>query len=502
MNTTTNLLLGFILILFSSSSWGQDQELDDLEQSLESTSSNEASVTVMGLRKKTERLQEDSALTPKATASKIITLRGIIEEGLRRNYDQRIRKFTRARFELDFKDAYEDFWFPNLNLTFTTDDHLIEKLYTDNSLGNGTSKTPNGVLGLEFEEYTVFNWGRDYLQYINNKETFERNKQRLGEARRHLRFDLISQYFTLVRAHQISEVARNRLRQASFIYRLNREKLGLRKINQEEFLLAKQDFLASQTDYQQSLAQIAEEDARLADLMGDDPMTAYRPLEVLKYEPVTTKQDDAYKISIKNSPNLLDKKLFLENSARSYKKILKDQLPLPELNVRLGAFRHGFGEDGTYDTYQTGPNNKNVELTASVNMTWRIFGSGGLLNQRDTKRAYLDKRISEMEFLDTKRNLSVEMRSLYQQIRQYEQKVRTNTLMTTAARDAYDRSLDNYIASKTTYPQVRLALDNFVSSRIEEENAKLFHLIFKLRLARLMGVDDLPGENFETLGAR
>lgn len=489
-----NYSLKALSLLLAFQTMAQDLELDQLEESLESENS-QANVRVMGRnRQNVEGAQREE--------SKIITLRGVIEEGLRRNYEQRIRKFTRARIELDWKDQYEDFWFPKLNLTFTTEDHLIEKLYTDNSLGDGTSKTPTGAIGLEFENYTVFNWGRDYLNYINNKESFERNKQRLAEERRHLRFDLIAQYFNLVRAHKISEAARYRLRQASFVYRLNREKLSLRKINQEEFLLSKQDFLASQTDYQEALSIVAEEDAKMSDLMGDEAVAAYRPLEALKFTPVTTRQEDAFRISMEKSPDLLDKKLFVENSARSYQKVLKDNLPLPELNLRLGAFRHGFGRDGTYDTFETAPNNKNIELTASVNMTWRLIGSGGLLNQRRTQKAYLDKRISEMEFLDTKREIGVEMKALFQKIRQYEQKIKTNTLMLDTAKEAYDRALDNYIGSKTSYPQLRLALDTFIKSRVEEETAKVLHLYYKLNVAKLMGVDDLPGENFETLGVR
>lgn len=481
-------ILGAIALLLTVHLFAQIDDLDALEKSLDSSSPKEVPISVRG--------QTNEA---PVSVSKPINLRGIIEEGLRRNFSERTRIFKKAKFDLEFDDAYENFWYPKLNLELQSEPTLVRKLYKDNSLGNGTTTTPGGYVGLTFEDYKIFNWGRDYLNYLNEKDTYERNKVRLSEDKRHLRFNLIAQYFNLARAKNLLELSKYRLRQASFIYRLNREKLGLKKINQEEFLLSKQDFYSSQQSYQEHISNLVKEESTLSDLLGDDPNTSYQITEALKFAPMIFREEEALSLAQKQSPELLDKKLNLNNSERSYEKAVKDNLPLPEFNVRLGAFKHHYGAEGSYDRYETSPYNKNIEVVASINMTWRIFGGGGFLNQRETKKAYLDKRISEIEFLDTTRKLNVELKSYFKLIKQEENKIKTSSLMYETAKDAYDRSIDNYIGSKTSYPQIRLALENLVKSKESEENSKLNHLFYKLDLAKLIGVDDLPGNNFETL---
>src|SRR5690606_25382539 len=104
---TINFLLGAFLLWCSYSTLAQDQELDQLEAALEN--SGGASVTVTGLQKQTQKTKEENELIPSRTNAKLISLKGVIEEGLRRNYEQRFRKFARARFELDWEDSYEDF---------------------------------------------------------------------------------------------------------------------------------------------------------------------------------------------------------------------------------------------------------------------------------------------------------------------------------------------------------------------------------------------------------
>src|SRR5690606_3768490 len=100
-------------------------------------------------------------------AAKRLSLMDALEQGLRQNADQKTRKFQFELYDLEYKDDYEDFWFPKVSLVMNTNAHLVEKLFADNSSGEGTTKTPNGYIGLELSDYTLFNWGRDYLEYLN-----------------------------------------------------------------------------------------------------------------------------------------------------------------------------------------------------------------------------------------------------------------------------------------------------------------------------------------------
>jgi outer membrane protein TolC len=432
--------------------------------------------------------------------SKQITLRDALEMGLRKNAQQQIRNFTLAKMELDWDDNFYDFWFPRLSLTAQTGDHLVEKLYTDNDAGFGTTRTPNGYFGVEFSDYTLFNWGRDYLNYLNNKETYKRQKQMMSEQKRQLRFQIIDQYFNVVRMKQILRSRRDQLRHTSFIYRLAKEKLELKRIKSQEFLQTKEEFLRAQTEFHDIYAQTIDAEQNLAKLMGDDIGSSYKPVQLLKFKILTPTMEEAYEYANKQSPQFRDAKTNLNIANRSFKKTLKDNLPLPELSLKLGAYRHSFSQNGVRDTFGTsGVNNRNVEVTASVNMTWTLIGAGGFLNNRVQERSYIDKRIAEIEFIEAKREISVRVKSIYRTIRFLERQVEAADMRLKNSQLAFDKTLDNYIGGKTSFANMKLVIDALVTAETEYENSKYMHLNRKLELADLMGMEDFPGENFEKL---
>jgi outer membrane protein TolC len=434
--------------------------------------------------------------------SKLISLKDVLEEGLRLNSLQQQRRFQSEILDINWSDDYKDFWYPQLNLTINSDETLVDNLYGDVDDNNGASKTPNGYVGLEIENYTVFNWGKDYLEYQNSKETYKRQKEILKEQRRALRFDIISNYFNLVRLKKIARANKNQLRQNSFIYRLAKEKLSLKKVGTQQFLQAKSEFLKAHQEYQNSLFFVTEAEQVLAKSIGDDLETTYTPAEELKFKTLTNLPSTSYQFAQEKNPEFLTAKTKLNNANRSFQKALKENMPLPKFDVRFGALRHNFSDSGAQDTFETSPGNKNVELVASINMKWAIFGSGGLFNTNTDKKAYLRKRISEIEYRESKREVKVSVNTLHRKIRFLEKKYEASAALVKSIRKTFDKTLDNYIGSKTSFADTKLTLELMTNSLIEFENAKYEHLFYKLQLARLMGVDDFPGERFEGLVVR
>lgn len=434
---------------------------------------------------------------------RVVELRSVIEEALRRNPFEQVRTNTHARIDLLRQDVIERFWMPNLTLDLNASNHRYDRFYSsqNQATGAGSQVSPDGSFGLSIKEYTVFNWGRDYLQYLNERQILKREEQRLTEARRALRFAVISQFFSLVRAKEIVKIKREQLRQGSFIHRLAREKLQLRKIPAMEYYQTRAEFLRAQTEYQQALFDVGQEEERLANLLGDDYRPAYRTVEQLKYTSVNSTADEALTQAIETSPALRDAKVAYETASRAYERILKENLPLPKFTVGMGTYKQQFGPDGNSWLRST-PTGRNVEMVAAVNMSWTLIGEGGLFNSRANKRAYLDKRIAEIHFYNAKRELEVKLRTILRTIKFLEQKVTIAEFQDKNARSNFDSTLDNYSAGRTTFPQIKLALDNWVISKINTENVKLDHLNKKLELSEAMGLDDLPGENFETLAVR
>jgi outer membrane protein TolC len=135
-------------------------------------------------------------------------------------------------------------------------------------------------------------------------------------------------------------------------------------------------------------------------------------------------------------------------------------------------------------------------------MKWTLLGEGGFFNNRQNQQAFLNKRIAEINFFNTRRELEVKVRTIYKTLRFLEQKVEIAQLQRKNSQSNYDSVLDNYMAGRATYADIKLAIDNLVNSHINAENVKYDHLVKKLELADFMGMEDFPGENFESLAVK
>ena len=440
---------------------------------------------------------------------KEIELRNALVKGLSKNAAEQVRNFTRHKLDLGWKDTYEKFWFPNIKLSMASGGHSLNNFRNSTNENSAlTGQTPELTLGLELGSYTVFNWGIDFLGYQNDEATYKRNKQVQLEKRRKLRFAIISQYFNLIRTLSIERARKDQLRHNSFVHRLAKQRLGLNKIRKQEYYLTKSEFLRSQTHFQEAQYQSSIENESLAHLLGDSLRTTYLPREELKFSTINTSQEESLRLAISQSPTYRDAKLNFKNANRTYKQTVKKQLPLPKIDLNLGAYEVGYngttGRNTTYKTttYSDGSYNSNIELVATINMTWTIFGEKGFLNSRENKRAYLNKKISEINYNDAKRNVDVRVRTLYRNIRYLERKSKVTEEQLKNSRKSFDFTLDAYINKKAKYADLKIALDNMISSRIEFENSKYVHLTQKLTLSDLMGLDDFPGSNFENLAVK
>ncbi len=493
----------FLTILLSSNLIAQD-DLSVLETTIIEDKAEEESSETRSKNWTTPKRKIDQNENSTNQDSKILDLRSVIEEGFRRNPFERIRHLQREQIDLSKTNLFQDFWLPTVSLDLQTSNHRIDR-FRSSSLSTpsmGAQDAPNGSLGLVIDEYTLFNWGRDYLGYLNQKETLSRENQKIQEAHRRLKFSLITQYFNLIRVKEILRILQEQVRQTSFIHRLAKEKLQLRKILPQEYYQTRSEYLRAQTQYQQGLFEAGIEEEKMANLLGDEYRGSYRSVEQLKFLSINTSLEEALKSSQESSVDYRNAKLAYDNASRSYEKSLKDNLPLPKFSFNLGTYSTNFDPNGTNWNYQTTPGNRNIELVASINMKWTLLGDGGPFNSRTNKQAFLNQRISEINFFNTRRELDVKIRTIYKTIRFLEQKVNISQYQHKNAQSNYDSVLDSYMSNKADYADIKLAIDNLVNSHVNTENVKYEHLTKKLELADYMGLEDFPGENFESLAVK
>jgi outer membrane protein TolC len=488
------------LLLGSSLAYSQDEDLTALETSLDQENVPKQEPKKSGWTARRNGIDHKDP----SNVGRSLDLRSVLEEGFRRNAFQQIREHQREQIELLKADVVQRFWLPKISLELESSNHQIDRFRksSQSTPAMGAQKAPTGSLGLVIDEYTLFNWGRDYLQYQNDRQTLNRANQQLVEARRRLKFSLITQYFSLIRSKEIQRIRAEQLRQTSFIHRTAREKLQLRKIRAQEYYQTRSEFLRSQTEYQESLYAVGLQEEEMANLLGDEWRGSYRTIEQLKYASVNTSMEEALKLAEEQSVDFRNAKLQYDNASRTYEKTLKDNLPLPKFSFNMGSYRTGFDPEGTSWNYQTTPNNRNFELVAAIDMRWTILGEGGFFNSRLNQQSFLNKRIAEINFYNTRRLLEVKVRTIYKTLRYLEQKVDIAQFQHKNAQSNYDSVLDNYISGNATFSDIKISIDNLVSSHVNTENVKYEHLLKKLELADYMGLEDFPGENFEQLAQR
>ncbi|AUN97842.1 hypothetical protein DOM21_12095 [Bacteriovorax stolpii] len=434
---------------------------------------------------------------------KNLQLNDVIEQGLRKNYDQNIRGQQQELNEIAFSGTKSAFWLPELKLSLTTDDQKIATLRSsERTPTNPHSTSPSGTLGLSLGDYTVFNWGKDYAIYLNKKGIYERNTQIYNESKRELKLDLINSYFTLMSSKNIEKIRQDQLRQSSFVYRLSKEKITIGKTSKQDYYQARSEYLKAQNEYHDAKITSDQTDESVAFQIADPIGTKYVINETLDYRRLKITLDEALKISEKNNPTLLTNKMLMENAEREYDVALKENMPLPKFSVNLGAYNKKFGPSTNTTRYETYGGSGNVELVASINTTWAITGSDGFLNSNKLATARIGKEISMKEFEKNTHYTQSFIRQTYKTILSLQNQIVILEARLPSLQKTFDTILDNYLNGRTKFYDFSLSLEDLSNTKVFYEQVKLQHLQQKLTLARLMGVEDFPGENFELLATR
>jgi outer membrane protein TolC len=434
---------------------------------------------------------------------KNLQLNDVIEQGLRKNYDQNIRGQRQELNEIAFSGAKSAFWLPELKVTLNTDNQKISNLHTSSRpplVPNSTS--PSGVLGLSLGDYTVFNWGKDYALYLNKKSVYERNTQIFNESKRELKLDLINSFFALMSAKNIEKIRQEELRQTSFVYRLSKEKITVGKTSKQDYYQARSEYLKSQNDYHDAKIVADQADEGVAFQIADSVGTKYVINEALDYRRLKITLDEVVAIAEKNNPTLLTNKVIIDNAERDYDVALKDNMPLPKFSINLGAYNHRFGPGTNTTRYETYSGGGNVELVASINTTWSLTGQDGFLNSNRLATSRITKEIAMKEFEKNTHFTQSTIRQTYKTILSLQNQLVILEARLPSLQKTFDTILDNYLGGRTKFYDFSMALDDLTTTKIFYEQIKLQHLREKLTLARLAGIEDFPGENFELLAKR
>jgi outer membrane protein TolC len=432
-------------------------------------------------------------------SSRALGLRDILEEGLRKNPEEHVRNFQKSLIDIEWKDAYQEFWFPDINLKLQTDNQRVARMRKGSKAERAT-KTPVGSLGIELGDYTIFNWGKDYLEYLNKKESYKRNKQVIREKRRDLKHDLIVKYFELDKVKEIAKIKKSQLRQASFLYRLGKEKVSLKKISREEYYLLRGLYLRARQEYQELKISLANIEDKFSYTIGDIGGTRYSTTDHLEYRKVTLTLTEALRLARGRNTQVLNATTILANARRSYIKLKKENLPLPKISLNLGTYTQYFDKNRIGADYETIPGSSNLDVVAQINVTWNLFGAGGLFNSRKLEHAHISEKLAERRLNNSIQSSESLIRQYMREILMLESQIEIVNEVVNNSQKTFDITLENYLNKKSNYTKLESSLFNLHNNEIKYEDLKFDHLKKKIALAKSIGIEDFPGENFENIG--
>jgi outer membrane protein TolC len=266
--------------------------------------------------------------------------------------------------------------------------------------------------------------------------------------------------------------------------------------------LARSEYLKAQNDYHQAKITRDLASENLAFLIADEIGTKYTLNETLDYRIIKMTLDESFNAAAKNNPTLLNNKTTIENAERSYDVAVKENMPLPKFTMNLGAYNKKFGPTTNRTVYETYSGSGNVELVASLNATWSLTGANGFFNSNKLAEGRIGKEIALREYEKNTHFTKTLIRQTYKSILSLQNQIVILEARLPTLQKSFDTILENYLSGKTKYSDFHLILQELTETKILYEQYKMDHLSEKLNLAKLAGLEDFPGENFEQLAVK
>lgn len=429
---------------------------------------------------------------------KPISIGGAIQQGVEQNHEQINRDYLKEILEIDWKDTWSSFWLPTIDLSLTINPHRLSQFRRTSALIGSNPRNTGGNISLNMGQYSLFNWGKDYLSYLNSKQTYRRQKQVLTEEKRELKFNIVESYGELLSSRDRLRSYKKFLRHASYAYRMAKEKVQAKKLSLQNYYMIRTLYLKAYEQYTVEKREYQTRNENLAFILDDEVNTRYSTNEELVFQRVLAPINSFYDFAKKNSPDILSAHVNQKVSERNLEIARRENLALPELTIDLGAFSRSTTTTSHTQGYTGGiTGNENLEIIATLNATWTIVGRNGLLNMRRLSRANLENRsATRLQKRAIDQNMYF-ITNTFQRLKTYEDQYEITQTKKVTAKTAYEITLEKYNRNKTTYLNFLHTISDYIEAEVSLTNLLNNHLKERINLARYSGIDDLPDLLFE-----
>jgi len=425
-----------------------------------------------------------------------LTLADAVDQSINLNFQEKERKYTKEILEIDYKNKHDAFWYPKISFEVNADPYSIFRLKNGDVNPNGITKTPNGSLGINLGDYTLFNWGKDYLIYQNDKDIFKRDTVILSEKQRQLKHLVILRYYQLAQKLKISKYYKFMVQQSSFVYRFNKERAIANKIQKLEYFQAKSLYLSAQENYHQARQELKAASFELAKLIIDKSDKILTPLNDIQFFPIAYNIEHLQEIAEANNENILNTKLNIKTTKREYQKEVRNNLPLPKITLNLGAYKHHFAANSSRTHYQTGPSQSSVDLVATINASWTIMGENGLFNKRTLRKSHLNHIVEKTKLKNFRHSIKTSVKKFFNDLKYLSRLIKISKTKLKTNKNQYDIIFNQYTKKQTTFINYQDALVSYINEQVNMTNYLISYISTKISIASAIGTVNLPNENF------
>lgn len=427
-----------------------------------------------------------------------LTLRTAIRRGIEKNRTLNIQRLALRAADLQHDIAWDTMFMPQASLRGSADStySFASIQGRDNEIARDHGY-PSTSAELNLGTYTLFNFWRDWITYEQANLDWKRTREAYDEAVRAFQFQVILAYFRLKAEQEKLDSSLRSVQISEAILELVKSRLKRRKATDTDVSSSNVDLLNARSEL--ASRESSERSALwgLNQLLGDPVGTAYDIQDTIRFTPITITQEEAVKIYWEHAPTVKNGKKELRKAELALELTQKNQLPLPTVtfNGVTLSYQNSY-TDGVYSAYGQSTSNPNLGIAVSVSLTLPILGPNGFFNHRQVAQSQIARDTAELTYIDSSSREVTSIHNSFAAIKRDESTILNERQVFEQSTTLLDSLFSKLSSENVSRLELRDAITQARNAELSLLESNIVHLNDKLDLAKLIGVDQLPGDQF------
>jgi outer membrane protein TolC len=403
--------------------------------------------------------------------------------------------------QITYDIAWYTFWLPSFDLNVASaHNYTIGKLPFTAARNDSNffhRGPPSNTVTVSLGSFVVFDFFKQRALYDKAKLDLENARQNYIENIRTARFDLIGIYFDTKIAQEKAEAAEGsyKIAQAAVENVITKKKLG--KATDDQVSSSTVDLNSAKIDLVGKRNELAQKLISLNTYLNTASDTEYRLTTELPFRTVRLDDRELFDIYKKTSPVYLQAENNLAKNELDTSLAEKSRLPLPTLTIQplSIAYTNGFAGGNKPELGSASDQSGSIDFKTSVTLQVPLFGPNGFFNHRTVRQSYIVRDQAEIQFHMNQLKKEIEIKQKVLGIRTIEENLVTQKETVNESQEL----LSSYFKKAATTGVDRLDLRDAIKqarqSQFDYYTSLLDHLRAKFELAKLVGLDRLPGDS-------